>query len=130
MASTTTSEITRRHQPELTTDSLLVLQRRYLEAWRDAGQIMVDAMRTVMQRQAELTEEGMREFWAGREAALQAGSGDYRPGEQLERLHGYYQRAFGGLQEATEIMFKAQSEAMRVLTDSALARTAESRKAA
>lgn len=127
-----TAEMSRRRRPSAASEPLLEAQRRYFEAWRDAGQIMMDAMRTVMRRQAELTEEGIHEFWAEREAMLRAGGqGEYRPGEQIERLQARFQKAFGNYQELTEIVINAQSEAMRVLTDGTLTAVEDStRKAA
>ena len=110
-----------RRKPGPAVDHLLGRQYRYLEAWHGAGQIMLDAMRTVMQRQAELAEEGLRELWSDSQAASRADGGDMRPMEQLERLHDHYRRMLGGVQEMTEIMLKAQSEAAQVLAEGMLA---------
>lgn len=112
-------------------DTLLDLQRRYLEAWRDAGQIMVDALQTVARRQAELAEEGLRDLWAEPGEPSRGSSGDPRSAGQLDRVQGLYQRAFGGFQELSGIMLKAQSEAMRTLVDGVAVGAADaSRKAA
>ena len=45
-------------------------------------------------------------------------------------MQGFYQRAFGGFQELSEIMLKAQSEAMRTLVDGVAAGAEATRKAA
>jgi hypothetical protein len=120
-----------RRKPEPAVDDLLALQSRYVEAWRDAGQIMLDAMRAVMQRQSELAEESVREFWSDGQVDSRGGRGELRPMEPLERLHGHYRRTLGGLQEVTDIMLKAQSEAMQVLAEGMLGGAEQtSRKAA
>jgi len=111
-------------------DALLATQQRYIEAWRDAGQIMADAVQTVIRRQAELAQAGMREFWADGDGLLAMSERDYRPGEQLERMCAFWERALGSLQETSEIMLKAQSEAMRALTDRAKGGEGVGRKAA
>src|SRR5688500_13925526 len=72
-------------------DAMLNLQRRYLEARRDAGQIMLDAMQSMARRQAELAEEGIREFWA-ESADAPRGSTARRQTSQLDGVQGLYQR--------------------------------------
>lgn len=109
---------------------LMTAQRRYIEAWANAGQIMADAMQTVARRQAELAESGLREFWTENDAFARARAGEYRPAEELERLRGFYERAFGGFQELSEIMLKAQSEALKVLSDGTAASVEHASRAA
>jgi hypothetical protein len=111
-------------------DMILVAQRRYLEAWAGAGQIMADAMRTVVQRQVEFTQSGMREFWSEHQAMLHDRPGEHPPTEQFERLCTFCERAFANYQELGEIMLKAQSEAVQVLSDCASASLEDVRKAA
>ncbi len=122
---------TRRDQPAAddAADTLLDLQHRYLQAWREANQIMLDAMQAVSHRQAELADQGLREFWV-EPAATQDGSGEARTFGRLERAQGFYQQAFSGFQELSEILLKAQSDAMRVLAEGVATGTETSRKAA
>jgi hypothetical protein len=124
-----TAETGRHHrQPADAGDALLDLQRRYLEAWQGAGQIMVDAMQAVARRQAELAEEAMRELWAeprdGDPGARHAG------GDRFDRALGLYQRAFDGFREVGEIVLKAQSDAAHTLVDGIAGRPEAGRKAA
>lgn len=110
-------------------DALLDLQHRYFEAWREASQIMLDAMQAVAHRQAELADRGMRELWA-EPAAARAGSGESRSSGQLERVQGFYQLALGNFQETSEIVLKAQADATRALAGGFAEGAEASRKAA
>jgi hypothetical protein len=114
--------------PSLDLESFAAAQRRYLDAWTGASQIMLDAMRTVVQRQAEIAQSGLQEFWSGRETM--AGSGEYRPTEQMERVQAFCERAFADYQELGDIVLRAQSEALRVLGDGAKAGLEDMRRAA
>lgn len=107
--------------PGFDPDRLVTAQRRYLEAWTNATQIMADAMQTVVRRQTELTEAALREFWAEGETMLRAAPGEYRPEEQFARMQGFYERASANVRELSDILLSAQREAMSVLGDGAAA---------
>lgn len=111
--------------PALGLETILAAQRRYLEGWADASRIMTDAMRAVAQRQVELAESEMRAFWAEREAM-----GDGERADPVDRLCAFYERAFAHFQETSDIVLKAQSEAMQVFSDCAAASFDELKKAA
>jgi hypothetical protein len=116
--------------PDFGPEAMIAAQSRYLEAWADAGQIMADAMRTVVQRQTEIAGAGLREFWSAREQMLRSEPGERAPADQLDRLRESYERAFAHFQELSGIMIKAQAEAMNVLGSCAVASVEEVRKAA
>src|SRR4051794_19195781 len=126
----TTGGPTDRPFPSLDLESLAAMQRRYFDAWTGASQIMLDAMRTVVQRQAEIAQSGLQEFWSGREAMARSGPGEYRPAEQVERVQAFCERAFADYQELGDIILRAQSEALRVLGDGAKAGLEDMRRAA
>ena len=126
----TTGRPTDQPYPGLDLGSFAAAQRRYLDAWAGASQIMLDAMRTVVQRQAEIAQSGLREFWSGGETMARSGPGEYRPAEQLERVQAYCERAFSDYQELGDIILRAQSEALRVLGDGAKAGLEDIRRAA
>jgi hypothetical protein len=109
-------------------ETILAAQRRYLEGWADANRIMADAMRTVVQRQVELAGEGMRAFWSEREAMLERD--DARPADPVTAMCAFYERAFENFRESSDIMLKAQAEAMQVFSDCATASLEDMRKAA
>jgi hypothetical protein len=113
--------------PGLDFEAIAGAQRRYLDAWAGASQIMLDAMRTVIQRQAEMAQNGMKELWSERETV---GSGEHRPAEQIERLQAVCERAFSDYQELGDIVLRAQSEAWQVLGDGAKASLEDMRRAA
>lgn len=117
-----------RDQWGVSLDSILAAQRRYLEGWAGASRIMADAMRSVVQRQVEFAESEMRAFWSEHDAALREGPS--RSGEPIERLCSFYERAFASFQEMSDIVLKAQSEAMQVFSDCAVASLEDMKKAA
>lgn len=102
--------------PGLSADTLMGAQRRYLEAWTTANQIMVDAMRTVIQRQTELAQSGMQDFLTGTGTMLQPGAGAPGAADPFGKMREFYEKAFSNFKELTEIMVKAQTEAMNVLS--------------
>jgi Phasin protein len=116
--------------PGLDLEGIAAAQRRYLDAWAGASQIMLDAMRTVIQRQAEMAQNGMREFWSERETGVRSRPGEYRPTEPLERLQAVCERAFSDYQELGDIVLRAQSEALQLLGDGAKASLEDMRRAA
>ena len=96
-------------------------QRRNLEAFTSAGQIVADGMRAVAERQAAMVQDAMHELWGemqnlGKGAARPAG-----PADQLDRMRHAFERVLAQVQEISNVLLKAQAEAMDVLNRCATA---------
>jgi Phasin protein len=113
--------------PGFDPEAIIAAQSRYIEAWANAGQIMADAVRVVAQRQSELANAGIRDFWADSQAMLEARPSERHPAEQLRS---FYEQAFANFQELSGILIKAQAEAMSVLSNCAAADPGRDHRAA
>ena len=91
-----------------------------VEAFTSAGKIVAEGMRTYAERQAGLMQGAMRNLWG----EVQTGSrtpatGD--PADQQARLRAAFDKVLSQVQELSQGLLKAQSEAMAVLNDCAAA---------
>lgn len=92
-------------------------QRKNLEALMEANRILFTSTQQLLQRQNELLNQ------AGQEAAAAAGAMASSattnpkdlPQRQVQLLTEHYNRSVTTLQEATEMIIKAQQQAMQVL---------------
>ncbi len=91
-------------------------QRKNLEALMEANRILFTSTQQLLQRQNELLNQ------AGKEAAAAAGAiasatanPQELPKQQVQLLTEHYNRSVTTLQEATEMIIKAQQQAMQVL---------------
>ncbi len=101
-------------------EALLAIQRRNVEAFTSAGKIVAEGMRTYAERQAGMMQGAMRNLWG----EVQTGSrtpatGD--PADQQARLRAAFDKVLSQVQELSQGLLKAQSEAMAVLNDCAAA---------
>ena len=101
-------------------EALLAVQRRNVEALTSAGKIVAEGMRTYAERQVSLMQDGMRNLWGEiqtRGSATAAAS----PSDQLTRMRAAFDRVLGQVQELSQVLLKAQSDALAVLNDAAVA---------
>lgn len=103
-------------------EALLAVQRRNIEAFARAGQIVAEGMRGYGERQVGLVQEAMRELWGeiqtrGRTPGATAAD----PAEQLARMRAAFERVLAQVQELSRLLLKIQGEAMTVLNDAASA---------
>jgi hypothetical protein len=101
-------------------EALLAIQRRNVEAFTSAGKIVAEGMRTYAERQAGMMQEAMHNLWG----ELQTGSHAPRtgdPADQHARLRAAFDKVLSQVQELSQSLLKAQSEAMAVLNDCAAA---------
>src|SRR5215213_1273340 len=100
--------------------ALLAIQRRNVEAFTSAGKIIAEGMRTYAERQAGLMQEAMRNLWGEVQTGSRApATGD--PADQQARLRAAFDKVLSQVQELSQGLLKAQSEAMAVLNDCAAA---------
>src|SRR5215204_5700480 len=101
-------------------EALLAAQRRNVEALTSAGKIVADGMRAYGERQVTLMQDGMRNLWGEIQtggSATPAAS----PPDQLARMRAAFDRVLAQVQELSQVLLKAQSEALAVLNDAAVA---------
>jgi acetylglutamate synthase len=109
-------------KPSATFDSeaLVAVQRRNVEAFTSAGKIVAAGMRTYADRQASMMREGLHTLWSELQTdgrALMTGE----PSGQHARVRAAFDQVLGQVQELSQGLLKAQSEAMAVLNDCAAA---------
>jgi hypothetical protein len=109
-------------KPSATFDSeaLVAVQRRNVEALTSAGKIVAAGMRTYADRQASMMREGLHTLWSELQTdgrALMTGE----PSGQQARVRAAFDQVLGQVQELSQGLLKAQSEAMAVLNDCAAA---------
>ena len=109
-------------KPSATFDSeaLVAVQRRNVEAFTSAGKIVADGMRTYADRQNSMMKDGLSTLWGEFQTGgrgLMAGE----PSEQQARVRAAFDKVLSQVQELSQGLLKAQSEAMAVLNDCAAA---------
>ena len=109
-------------KPSATFDSevLVAVQRRNVEAFTSAGKIVADGMRTYADRRTSMMKEGLSKLWG----EVQTGGRGLRaaePNHQQARVRAAFDKVLGQVQELSQGLLKAQSEAMAVLNDCAAA---------
>ncbi len=94
---------------------LMQNQRKNLEALMEANRILFTSTQQLLQRQNELLNQAGQEA-AAAASALAAGS-DLKelPQRQVQMLTEHYNRSVTTLQEATDMIIRAQQQAMQVL---------------
>lgn len=101
-------------------DAMMATQRRNVEAMTSAGQILVDGMKTLAQRQVEIMQARMSAFGQKFETAVKA----KEPGavqDGVDEAKQAYEQAVADTKELVEIVTKAQAEAMQVVNHCMLA---------
>ena len=101
-------------------EALLAVQRRNFDAFRSAGQIVAEGMRTCAARQAALMQEAMHDLWGELQTAGPTPTAN-GPSDQPARMRAAFDKVLAQVQELTQLLFKVQSEAMAVLNTCASA---------
>lgn len=96
-------------------------QRRNFEAFTSAGQIVAESMRSVAERQAAMMQQAMHDLWGEMQAVGTGGASAARPGDQLGRMRTAFERVVGQVQEISDVMMRAQAQAVEVLNRCAAA---------
>jgi hypothetical protein len=100
--------------------SLIEAQRRNLDAFTNAGQILADGMRTYAERQVTMVQEAMGHLWGELQATSRKPSqAAVAPAEQMERIRAAFAKVVAQVQELGNLLLKVQSEAVAVLNECA-----------
>lgn len=94
---------------------LMQSQRKNLEALMEANRILLESTQTLLQRQNEMLNQVGQEAAATAGAMMTASGGKELPQQQTQLLTEHYKRSVASLQEVTEMIVKAQQQAMKVL---------------
>ena len=100
--------------------ALLAVQQRNVEALTSAGKIVAEGMRTYAERQVSLMQDGMRNLW-GEIQTKGSATAAANPADQLARMRAAFDRVLAQVQELSQVLLKAQSDALAVLNDAAVA---------
>jgi hypothetical protein len=101
-------------------EALIEAQRRNLDAFTNAGQILADGMRTYAERQVTMVQEAMGHLWGELQATSRKPSqAAAAPAEQMERMRAAFAKVVGQVQELGNLLLKVQSEAVAVLNECA-----------
>lgn len=100
--------------------ALLDVQRRNLDAFTKAGEIVAAGMRSYAERQAAMVQEGMRGFLGEIQAGAAEPKGLAAPAEQAERMRAAFEKMLAQVQELSQLLIKVQSEAMDVFNASVM----------
>jgi phasin family protein len=107
--------------PMFDADKLIAAQQRNLDAFASAGQIVVDGVKAIAQRQSEIMQSQMGQMVAAGQGVLSAKPTEFKPADQVAQAKSYYEAAVSNARELTEIAVKAQTEAVDVLTKAMMA---------
>jgi hypothetical protein len=114
------AESTSKTQGTFDPEALLATQRRNVEALTSAGKIVADGMRTYAERQVSLVQEAMRDLW-GEIQTKDSATSAANPSDQLARMRAAFDRVLSQVEELSQLLLKAQGEALAVLNDAAVA---------
>lgn len=111
-------------------ETVAAAQKRNVDALTSAAQIMADGMRAYVKRQSEIVEASFKDMMAESEAMLKAKPEAAKPAEALAKVKTYYEKAVAHAQELGGIVVKAQTEAVNVLSNAAVANLEDMKKLA
>ena len=108
---------TAKFDPEL----FAAAQKRNVDAFTGASQIFADGMRAFVERQTEITQASMKQFMADSQTFMTSKPTEMKPGDVTGKVKNAYEAAIANAQELGNIVVKAQTDAMNVLNNAAVA---------
>jgi hypothetical protein len=108
-------------KPPFDPSAWIEAQRRNLEAFTNAGQIVADGMRAVTERQAAMVQDAMHDLWGEMQKLGRGETRQSQPADQFDRLRQAFDRVLAQVQEISSVLLKAQAEAVGVLNRCAAA---------
>jgi phasin family protein len=107
--------------PMFDADKMIAVQQRSIDALASAGQIVVDSVKTIAQRQGEMMQSSVDQFMTASHDAMTLKPTELQPADQIAKAKSTYEVAVNNAKELAEIAMKAQSEAVAVLTKCVMA---------
>ena len=102
-------------------DQLIAVQQRNVDAMTSAGQVIVEGYKAFALRQSEMMQSRFGDLVADGQKMVDGKAGEFKPGEQIDRVKSDYEMALANAKELTEIALKAQNEAFSILAKAAMA---------
>lgn len=102
-------------------DQLIAVQQRNVDAMTSAGQVMVEGYKAFALRQSEMVQSSFGGLVTDGQKMIDGKTGEFKPGDQINRVKSGYETALANAKELTEIAVKAQNEAFSILTKAAMA---------
>lgn len=96
-------------------DALQETQRRTMEAFAQAGQLMGESLQAVGRRNADAMREGVEDFLAASRDFIAAGSPEATATKSADYAKSAFESAAGHLREVAEMLTKSGYEAFDVL---------------
>jgi phasin family protein len=101
--------------PGLDVESMVAAQRKNLEALTQANQLAVEGAQAVARRQVELARQAVDEASAFFRDWTQPGAPDERLAKNLELTKQAFEKGLANARELTELVTKANAEALEVI---------------
>jgi phasin family protein len=102
------------------TGAMIAAQQRNLDALASAGQIVVDGVKTIAQRQGEMMQSSVDQLMSVSQGALSMKASE-QPADQFAKVKANYDVAVNNAKELAEIAMKTQGEAVAVLSKCVMA---------
>ncbi len=97
------------------TESILVGQRKNLEALKQANQLAVEGLQAVAKRQAEILRQTMEEAGNAVREMMAVGSPEEKVARQTEITKDAFQTAIANMRELAEMVVKSNTSAFDVM---------------
>ena len=107
--------------PMFDADKMIAVQQRNIDALASAGQIVVDGVKTIAQRQGEMMQSSVDQLMSASQDVLSLKPADLQPADQFAKVKAQYEVAVNNAKELAEIAMKAQGEAVAVLSKCVMA---------
>lgn len=111
-------------------NQLFSTQRRNIEAFSEANQVVVESAQAISRRQAEIAREGVENVLKASKDMMTGGSPEASMSKNAEMTRSFFEGALGNLREVVEMVTKSGFEAFDVLNRRAAESFEEVSKAA
>ncbi len=102
--------------PGFDVESIIASQRKNIEALTQANQLAVEGVQALARRNVEIARQALEEASAALRDIVTPGAPEERVAKQAEIAKGAFEKGLAHARELTELLSKAQSEAMTVIT--------------
>jgi phasin family protein len=102
--------------PGLDVEAIVAIQRKNVEALARAGQLVVESLRAVAQRQAEIAQEGIAETSALLREWAKPGAPEDRLEKNVDIAKHAFEKGLSNARELSELAAKAGTDVFSVIT--------------
>lgn len=116
--------------PAFNYNQFFAIQRRNVEAFSTANQLLAEGVQAVSRRHAELARENVQEVLNNAKDMMTGGSPEANTAKQTELAKAIFQKSLSNMREASELFTKSSFEAFELLNKRASDSIEELQKAA